>query len=84
MKSRALERCLQRDHALYDEVPMTAMTARCSRTFPTNVLYFRFGSTGEQMTQGTVQIVAGVLAVILIAIVFLRRKGKKKTEEDDF
>ena len=35
------------------------------------------------MTQGTVQLVAGILAVILIGIIFLRRKGKKK-EEDDF
>ena len=36
------------------------------------------------ITQGTVQLVAGVLAVILIAIVLLRRKGKKKPEEDEF
>ena len=37
------------------------------------------------MTQGTVQLVAGILAVILIAIVILRRKGKKsKGEDDDF
>ena len=36
------------------------------------------------MTQETVKIVAGVLAVILIGIVFLRRKSRKKTEEDDF
>lgn len=34
------------------------------------------------MTQSTVQIVAGVLCVILIAIVILRRKGKKKTEDE--
>jgi hypothetical protein len=32
--------------------------------------------------QDTVRIIAGVLAVILVAIVFLRRKGKKKTEDD--
>jgi hypothetical protein len=36
------------------------------------------------ITQGTVQLVAGVLAVILIAIVLFRRKGKKKSEEDEF
>jgi LPXTG-motif cell wall-anchored protein len=37
------------------------------------------------MTQGTVQVVAGVLAVVLIGIVLLRRKGKKtKGDEDDF
>lgn len=34
------------------------------------------------MTQSTVQLVAGVLCVILIAIVILRRKGKKKTEDE--
>src|SRR5260370_38740718 len=39
---------------------------------------------GEKMTQGTVQLVAGILAVILIAIVILRRKGNKKKDEDDF
>jgi hypothetical protein len=33
----------------------------------------------------TVKIVAGVLAVVLIGIVLLRRKGKKtKGDEDDF
>jgi hypothetical protein len=36
------------------------------------------------MTQGTVQLVAGILAVVLIAIVILRRKGKKSKQEDDF
>jgi hypothetical protein len=36
------------------------------------------------MTQGTVQLVAGILAVILIGIVIMRRKGGKKKEEDDF
>ena len=37
------------------------------------------------ITQGEVQLVAGVLAVILIAIVLLRRKGKKKKSyEDEF
>ena len=37
------------------------------------------------ITQGEVQLVAGVLAVILIAIVLLRRKGKKKkSDEDEF
>jgi hypothetical protein len=32
--------------------------------------------------QDTVRIIAAVLAVLLVAIVFLRRKGKKKTEDD--
>ena len=36
------------------------------------------------ITQGTVQLVAGLLAVVLIAIVLFRRKGKKKPEEDEF
>lgn len=36
------------------------------------------------MTQETVQIVAGVLAVLLIGIVIMRRKSKKKTQEDEF
>ena len=36
------------------------------------------------MSQGTVQLVAGILAVVLIAIVILRRKGKKGKQEDDF
>ena len=57
---------------------------KASGTFHTNVLYCRFGTRGEPMTQETVKIVAGVLAVILIGIVVLRRKSKKKTEEDDF
>ncbi|MEO8592119.1 MAG: LPXTG cell wall anchor domain-containing protein [Candidatus Solibacter sp.] len=35
------------------------------------------------MTQGTVQLIAGILCVVLIGIILLRRKGKKK-EEDDF
>ena len=30
------------------------------------------------ITQGEVQLIAGILAVALIAIVLLRRKGKKK------
>ncbi len=36
------------------------------------------------MTQETVQIVAGVLAVLIIGIVIMRRKSKKKTQEDEF
>ena len=36
------------------------------------------------ITQGTVQLVAGILAMVLIAIVLFRRKGKKKSEEDEF
>jgi len=34
------------------------------------------------MTQSTVQIIAGVLCVLVIVAIFLRRKGKKKTEDD--
>jgi LPXTG-motif cell wall-anchored protein len=36
------------------------------------------------MTQETVQLVAGILAVVLIGIVILRRKSKKGKVEDDF
>jgi LPXTG-motif cell wall-anchored protein len=36
------------------------------------------------MTQETVQIIAGVLAVLLIGIIIMRRKSKKKTQEDEF
>jgi LPXTG-motif cell wall-anchored protein len=36
------------------------------------------------ITQGEVQLVAGILAVLLIAIVLFRRKGKKKSEDDEF
>jgi hypothetical protein len=36
------------------------------------------------ITQGEVQLVAGILAVILVAIALLRRKGKKKSDEDEF
>ena len=32
--------------------------------------------------QDTVRIIAGVLALILVAIVILRRKSKSKTEDD--
>ena len=32
----------------------------------------------------TVKLVAGVLALVLLGVVVLRRKGKKKTEDDDF
>lgn len=50
-----------------------------------NVLFYTSDSdAGANMTQGTVQLVAGILAVVLIAIVILRRKGHKKKEEDDF
>jgi len=35
--------------------------------------------------QGTVRIVAGVLALVLVVIIILRRKGgKKKQEEEEF
>jgi len=37
------------------------------------------------MTQDTVQIIAGVLAVLCVAAIIMRRKSKKKTAvEDDF
>ena len=36
------------------------------------------------LMQDTVRIVAGVLAVLLVAIIFLRRKKKKDTADDEF
>jgi len=36
------------------------------------------------MSQGTVQLIAGLLCVVLIGIIIVRRKGKKKSTEDDF
>jgi LPXTG-motif cell wall-anchored protein len=36
------------------------------------------------MTQETVQIIAGVLAVLIIGIIIMRRKNKKKTQDDEF
>jgi LPXTG-motif cell wall-anchored protein len=36
------------------------------------------------MTQGTVQLIAGILAVVLVAIIILRRKGKKAKTDDEF
>jgi hypothetical protein len=35
------------------------------------------------MSQETVQIICGILALALVGMVVMRRKGKKK-EEDDF
>ena len=36
------------------------------------------------MTETTVRVVAGILCLALVAIIFLRRKNKKKTDEDEF
>jgi hypothetical protein len=36
------------------------------------------------MTPETIRIVAGVLAIVLIAIIILRRKAKKGKQEDEF
>jgi hypothetical protein len=36
------------------------------------------------MSQETVQIIAAVLAVVLIGIIIMRRKGGKKKQEDEF
>jgi len=53
---------------------------------PGPVLFYTSGSDAQEqkMTQGTVQLIAGILAVILIAVVIMRRKGTKKKDEDDF
>jgi LPXTG-motif cell wall-anchored protein len=49
------------------------------------LFYFSFGDpcTNFMTANQTVQLVAGILAVVLVAIIFLRRKNKKK-DEDDF
>ncbi len=39
------------------------------------------------MDQGTVQIIAGILAVVCIGVIIMRRKagaGKSKADENDF
>jgi LPXTG-motif cell wall-anchored protein len=36
------------------------------------------------MTQGTVQLIAGILCLALVAIIILRRKTKKKADEEEF
>ncbi len=36
------------------------------------------------MTDTTVRVVAGILCLVLVAIIFLRRENKKKTDEDGF
>ena len=35
------------------------------------------------ITQGEVQLIAGIGAVLLVVIIILRRKGKKKTTAED-
>jgi hypothetical protein len=44
-------------------------------------LPYRIGD--PPMTPETIQVVAGVLAVLLVGIIIMRRKGKKK-QEDEF
>jgi LPXTG-motif cell wall-anchored protein len=34
--------------------------------------------------QNTIRIVAGVLALVLVAIIVMRRKGGRKKDEDEF
>jgi general stress protein CsbA len=36
------------------------------------------------MDAGTIQIIAAVLAVVLIGVIVMRRKGSKKKTDDDF
>ncbi len=37
------------------------------------------------MTEETVRIISGVLALVLVAVIMMRRKGKKKSDAaDDF
>jgi LPXTG-motif cell wall-anchored protein len=41
-------------------------------------------SRKSHMDQNTVKLIAGILAVVLVAIIFLRRKKKKGAAEDEF
>ena len=34
------------------------------------------------MDQATIRIIAGVLCLVLVAVILMRRKGKKKVEDD--
>jgi hypothetical protein len=36
------------------------------------------------MTDSTVKIIAGLLCLVLVGIIIMRRKGKKKADEEDF
>jgi LPXTG-motif cell wall-anchored protein len=48
-------------------------------------LFYTAHSDGAPMdANSTVKLIAGLLAVLLIAIVFLRRKKKKGAAEDEF
>ena len=51
-----------------------------------NALYFPLLTDRRlnPMSQGTVQLIAGLLCVALIGIIIVRRKGKKKSADDDF
>jgi len=53
----------------------------CRQSFYTAVS--KIEQESQPMTQATVQWITGILAVILIAIIILRRKAKKK-DEDEF
>ena len=33
---------------------------------------------------GTIRIIAGVLALVLVGVIIMRRKGSKKKDEDEF
>jgi hypothetical protein len=40
--------------------------------------------SGKRMDQTTVRLIAGILAVVLVAVIFMRRKKKKGAADDDF
>ena len=51
------------------------------------VLYCRFRHHRSRIRMDantTVKIVAGVLCLILVAVIILRKKGKKKANEEEF
>ena len=57
------------------------ITSRCCEPHKNAILPIQ---TETLMTQDTVRIIALVLLLVVIAIIFLRRKGKKNKVEDDF
>jgi hypothetical protein len=39
---------------------------------------------GSSGSAGTIRIIAGVLALVLVGVIIMRRKGSKKKDEDEF
>ncbi len=52
--------------------------------WPRKVFYTAHSDGNPMDANSTVKLISGLLAVVLIAIVFLRRKKKKGAAEDEF